>query len=116
MAELDCIFCKIVSGELPAQKIHQDELVTAFRDIHPLAPVHILIIPNKHLPNMNDLHPEHAAIAARMLIVVPELARQEGIADGGYRLILNTGVDANQVVMHVHMHMLGGSRMQYPMG
>jgi histidine triad (HIT) family protein len=116
MAELECIFCRIASGDVPAQKVHQDEWVTAFRDIHPLAPVHILIIPNLHLVNMNDLHPEHASIAARMLTVVPELARQEGIAEGGYRLILNTGQAANQVVMHMHMHMLGGSRMQYPMG
>jgi histidine triad (HIT) family protein len=116
MAELDCIFCKIVSREAPAQIVHQDDQVTAFRDIHPLAPLHILIIPNIHLVNLNDLRLEHSSIAARILTVVPELARQEGIAGGGYRLILNTGQDANQVVMHMHMHMLGGSRMQYPMG
>ena len=116
MAELDCIFCKIVLGETPAQKVFQDEWVTAFRDIHPLAPVHILIIPNLHLINTNDLKPEHAVMAARMLTVVPELARQEGIAESGYRLIMNTGLDGNQIVMHMHMHLLGGNRMQHPMG
>jgi len=116
MAELDCIFCKIVLGETPAQKVFQDEWVTAFRDIHPLAPVHILIIPNLHLTNTNDLKPEHAVMAARMLTVVPELARQEGIAESGYRLIMNTGLDGNQIVMHMHMHLLGGNRMQHPMG
>jgi len=116
MAEQDCIFCKIVVGETPAQKVFQDEWVTAFRDIHPLAPVHILIIPNLHLTNTNDLKPEHAVMAARMLTVVPELAKQEGIAESGYRLIMNTGLDGNQIVMHMHMHLLGGNRMQHPMG
>ncbi len=116
MAEQDCIFCKIVSGELPAGKVYQDEWVTAFRDIHPLAPTHILIIPNKHLTNTNDLTPDQAAMAARMLTVVPELARKEGIAESGYRLIMNTGPHGNQVVMHMHMHLLGGQPMQHPMG
>lgn len=116
MAEQDCIFCKIVLGETPAQKVFQDEWVTAFRDIHPLAPIHILIIPNLHLTNTNDLKPEHAVMAARMLTVVPEIAREEGIAESGYRLIVNAGPDGNQVVMHMHMHLLGGNRMQHPMG
>lgn len=116
MVEQDCIFCKIVSGELPADKVYQDEWVTAFRDIHPLAPTHILIIPNKHLTSTNDLAPDQAAMAGRMLTVVPELARQEGIAQRGYRLIMNTGPDGNQVVMHMHLHLLGGQQMQHPMG
>src|SRR3989337_1477514 len=103
MAEQDCIFCKIVVGETPAQKVFQDEWVTAFRDIHTL-----------HLINTNDLNPEHAVMAARMLTVVPELARQEGIAESGYRLIMNAGPDGNQIVMHMHMHLLGGNRMQHP--
>jgi len=115
MAE-DCIFCKIVSGELPADKVLQDEWVTAFRDIHPLAPTHILIIPNKHLTSTNDLIADQAAMAGRMFTVVPELARKEGIAESGYRLMINTGPDGNQVVMHMHMHLLGGQRMRYPMG
>jgi len=116
MVENDCIFCKIVLGEMPAQKVYQDELVTAFLDIHPLAPVHILIIPNAHLTNTNDLTSEHNAVAARMLTVVPELAKQEGIAESGYRLIVNAGADGRQEVMHLHMHLLGGNRMQHAMG
>lgn len=116
MAEEDCIFCKIVSGEIAAQQVYQDDLVTAFRDHQPLAPTHILIVPNQHLVNTNDLTSEHAAVAARMLTVVPELARQEGIAESGYRLILNTGPDGRQEVMHMHLHLLGGRPMRHPMG
>lgn len=116
MAEQDCIFCKIVAGQLPADKLYQDEWVTAFRDIHPLAPTHILIIPNKHLTNTNDLTPDQAAMAGRMLTVVSELAQKEGIAKSGYRLIMNTGPDGKQEVMHMHMHLLGGQGMKHPMG
>ncbi len=116
MADQDCIFCKIVSDELPADKVYQDEWVTAFRDIHPLAPTHILIIPNKHLTNTNDLTPDQAGLAGRMLTLVPELARKEGIAESGYRLIMNTGPDGKREVMHMHMHLLGGRPMQHPMG
>lgn len=112
----DCIFCKIVRGDLPAEKLYQDEFVTAFRDIHPLAPVHILIVPNQHLVNTNDLTPEHEVAAGRMLTIVPELAKGEGIDQSGYRLILNAGPDGRQEIMHMHMHLLGGHRMQHPMG
>lgn len=112
----DCIFCKIVAGDVPATKLYQDELVTAFRDINPLAPTHILIIPNVHLASANDLATEHAAVAGRMLTLAPELARQEHIAESGYRLILNTGADGRQEVPHMHMHLLGGRRMQHPLG
>jgi histidine triad (HIT) family protein len=116
MANQDCIFCKIVAGEIPSHKVLQDEWVTAFRDINPLAPTHILIIPNKHLTSTNDLTPYHAAMAGRMLTVVPEIAAKEGIAESGYRLIMNTGPDGNQVVMHMHLHLLGGQRMKHAMG
>lgn len=112
----DCIFCKIVAGELPSNQVYQDEWVTAFRDIHPLAPVHILIVPNKHLASTNDLTPEDATLAGRMLTLAPELARQEGIEEGGYRLIVNTGADGRQEVYHLHMHLLGGQRMKNPLG
>lgn len=112
----DCIFCRIVAGDVPSNQVYHDDLVTAFRDIHPLAPTHILIIPNEHIVNTNDLTSEQAGMAARMLTVVPEIARKEGVAEKGYRLILNAGPDGNQVVMHMHMHLLGGHRMKYPMG
>lgn len=116
MAETDCIFCKIVAGEVASDKVYQDEWVTAFRDINPLAPTHVLIIPNKHLESTNELNPDHAVIAGRMLTVVPEIAKKEGIDKSGYRLIMNIGPDGNQVVMHMHLHLLGGHRMKHPMG
>lgn len=116
MTDEDCIFCKIVAGELPAEKVYQDEWVTAFRDIHPLAPVHLLIIPNQHFTSTNDLTADQATMAGRMLTVVPELAQKEGVAESGYRLIMNAGHDGNQVVMHMHMHLLGGHKMKHPMG
>ncbi|MEX2162058.1 MAG: histidine triad nucleotide-binding protein [Anaerolineales bacterium] len=116
MSQPDCIFCKIVAGDLPAEKLYQDEWVTAFRDIHPLAPIHILIVPNQHLVNTNDLAAEHEKLAGRLLAVVPEIARQEGVAETGYRLIMNAGADGRQEVMHMHLHLLGGHRMQHPMG
>jgi histidine triad (HIT) family protein len=112
----ECIFCKIVAGEIPSEQVYKDELVTAFRDIHPLAPTHVLIIPNEHMVNTNDLSARHADMAARMLTVVPEIAKKEGIAENGYRLIMNAGPDGNQVVMHMHMHLLGGHRMKHRMG
>jgi histidine triad (HIT) family protein len=116
MKDKDCVFCKIVVGEIPSEKVFQDDLVTAFRDIHPLAPIHILIIPNDHLVNTNDLTDAHADLAARMLSVVPQIAQKEGVDQSGYRLIMNSGPDGNQVVMHMHLHLLGGHPMKYPMG
>jgi histidine triad (HIT) family protein len=90
----DCIFCKIVAGELPSEQVYKDDLVTAFRDIHPLAPTHVLIIPNEHMVNANDLSAKHADTAARILTVVPEIAKKEGVAESGYRLIMNAGPDS----------------------
>lgn len=116
MIKDDCIFCKIVAGEIPAEKLYQDEWVTVFRDINPLTPTHVLVIPNKHLASTNDLSPEDSVYAGRMLTVVPEIARQEGIAESGYRLIMNTGEHGKQEVMHMHLHLLGGRKMQNSMG
>jgi len=112
----DCIFCKIVTGEIPGQIVYKDELVTAFRDIHPAAPTHILIVPNKHIGNTNDLTEEDAGLMGHMLLKVRQIATDEGIAKNGYRLIINTGQAANQVVQHLHMHILGGHPMRHPMG
>lgn len=116
MQEKDCIFCKIASGGMEADIVYQDDLVTAFRDINPLAPSHILIIPNQHLQSTNQLNSHYAAEAARMLTLVPALARSEGIAESGYRLIMNAGPDGNQVVLHMHLHLIGGRKMEHPMG
>lgn len=112
----DCIFCKIAAGNLQADIVYQDDLVTAFRDINPVAPTHILIIPNQHIGSTNELTSEHKAEAGRMLTLVPELARKESIDNSGYRLIMNTGPDGNQVVMHIHLHLIGGQKMKHPMG
>lgn len=112
----ECIFCKIVSGESPSQKVYNDDLVTAFHDIHPVAPTHILIIPNKHIPSVNDLTPEDIPLVGHMLALAPKIAKREGVHESGYRLIINTGPHGGQVVYHLHLHLIGGQRMRYPMG
>jgi histidine triad (HIT) family protein len=111
-----CIFCKIINNEASATILFRDEQITAFRDIHPAAPVHILIVPNKHIASVNDLTPEDEALAGRLFLVARQLAEQEGIAESGYRLITNTGANGGQVIFHLHMHLLGGARMKYAMG
>jgi histidine triad (HIT) family protein len=112
----ECVFCKIIAGEIPSQQIYRDEQVTAFRDIHPAAPTHILIVPNRHIASINALAPEDEQLVGHMFAVAGQLAEQEGISDSGYRLIVNTGPDAGQVVFHLHLHLLGGHRMRHPMG
>jgi len=112
----ECTFCKIINSELPGKILYRDEQVTAFRDIHPVAPTHILIVPNKHLTSTNDLTIADEQMAGHMLLVAGQLAEQEGIDKSGYRLIINSGPDAGQVIFHVHLHLIGGQRMRYPMG
>ena len=113
MAEYDpnCIFCKIVRGETPGTIVHRDEQVTAFRDIAPAAPTHILIVPNEHIAQIAELSEAHAPLLGRLVTVANELARQEGIDRSGYRLIVNHGPDADQSVFHVHLHLVGGRRL-----
>jgi histidine triad (HIT) family protein len=112
----DCIFCKIVAGEAKASIVYKDENVTAFRDIHPLAPTHILIVPNRHIDSVGTLTEADEALAGRLLLTARNLAEQEGIAQSGYRLITNTGVDGGQTVYHLHVHLIGGQHMLHPMG
>ena len=112
----DCIFCKIISGEIPGEKVYNDDFVTAFLDIHPVAPTHMLIVPNKHIPSVNELAEEDELLTGRMLTVAKKLAAQEGIDENGYRLIINTGPHAGQVVFHLHLHLIGGQKMRHPMG
>lgn len=102
------IFARIVRGEIPADIVYQDEWVTAFRDIHPQAPTHILIVPNKVIPTVNDLTPEDEQVAGRLLLTAQKLAQQEGIAASGYRLIINCNQHGGQEVFHLHLHLLGG--------
>jgi histidine triad (HIT) family protein len=102
------LFEKIVSGELPATIVHQDEHVTAFRDIHPRAPTHILVVPNKPIPTADDVGDEDALLVGRMFLVARDLARREGIAVDGYRLIVNCRAHGGQEVPHLHVHLVGG--------
>jgi histidine triad (HIT) family protein len=112
----DCIFCKIIAGEIPSTQVYNDEVVTAFRDINPAAPTHVLIIPNKHIPSVNDLTVEDEQVMIHLFIAAKQIAEQEGIAESGYRLIVNTGPDGRQEVFHLHLHLLGGQKMRHPMG
>ena len=105
---MSTIFAKIIAGELPADIVYQDDLVTAFRDIHPSAPTHILIVPNKEIPTVNDLTAADEQVAGRMLLVAAKLAAQEGIDQSGYRLIVNCNTHGGQEVFHLHLHLIGG--------
>jgi histidine triad (HIT) family protein len=107
-----CVFCKIVSKEAKATIVYRDEQVTAFRDIHPIARIHILIVPNKHIESVNALEVEDEQLIGHLFTVARQLAKQEGIDKGGYRLITNTGIEAGQTVFHIHVHLIGGGRMQ----
>lgn len=112
----DCIFCKIIKGEIPSANVYRDEQATAFRDINPAAPTHILILPNKHIDSINALNHDDEQLIGHLFTTAKQLAAQEGIADGGYRLIMNTNADGGQTVFHIHLHLLGGAPMKHPMG
>ena len=111
-----CIFCKIVSNEARATIVYQDDQATAFRDIHPVAPTHILIVPNKHIDSVNALRTEDEQLIGHLFTVAGQLAKNEGIDQGGYRLIMNTGANGGQTIFHIHLHLIGGRRMKHPMG
>jgi histidine triad (HIT) family protein len=106
----DCLFCKIIAGKLPSDRVHEDEQVVVFKDIYPKAPVHLLVVPRVHFASLNELAPEHDALMAHMLHLLPQLARQQGL-DNGFRTIINTGPGGGQEVPHLHIHVLGGGRL-----
>ncbi len=112
----DCVFCKIAAGQSPAAIVYRDDRVIAFRDTRPRAPVHVLVCPIEHIPGLSDLKPEHEAIMGHLMFVVRQVAEQENIARSGYRVIVNNGRAAGQIVYHLHIHILGGAPMQHPMG
>lgn len=112
----DCIFCKIVAGEIPADIVYEDEQVLAFRDIAPQAPTHILIIPRKHIASINEAEPEDQAVLGKLLLSARHLAQAEGLSDAGYRLVINTGEHGGQTVFHIHLHLLGGRALNWPPG
>lgn len=112
----DCIFCKIIDRKIPSKVVHEDDDTFAFEDINPQAPTHVLVIPKRHVPTVSDLAPADDALVGKLHRVAAKLARERGIAEGGYRIVLNTNRDAGQTVFHVHLHLLGGRQMQWPPG
>lgn len=113
---MNCLFCKIVSGELPATIVYRDDHVIAFDDLHPQAPHHKLIVPLKHIATLNDAHPEDNELLGHMSQTAKMLAKQLGIADEGYRLVQNCNAGAGQTVFHIHLHLLGGRPFSWPPG
>jgi histidine triad (HIT) family protein len=107
----DCIFCRIMRGESPARIVYQDDAVTAFWDVSPKTPVHLLIIPNTHYDSLNQLNEADATLLGRLVQTAARLAAENGIAESGYRLVINTGPDAGQSVSHLHLHLIGGRHM-----
>jgi histidine triad (HIT) family protein len=113
---MDCIFCRIAGGDIPAEILHKDDLVVAFRDIAPQAPVHILIVPVKHFRNLTEVNGDDYEIIAHIFKVANELADREGIAESGYRIAVNSGKEGGQVVGHLHFHLLGGRQLSGDLG
>ncbi len=113
---MDCLFCKIAAGEIPSTKVYEDELVYAFRDIEPQAPVHVLIIPKEHIKSANELNEENAQVVAHIYAVAAKIAKAEGVAENGYRIVNNCGEDGGQTVGHLHFHLLGGRSLAWPPG
>ena len=112
----DCLFCRIVRGEIPAAKVYEDDLVLAFRDIAPRSPTHILVIPKQHIASVADLTEEDAPLLGRLFAATARIARDEGIADAGYRLVSNVGRWGGQTVDHLHIHLMGGRAFAWPPG
>ncbi len=111
MAASDCIFCKIASGDIPSVKLYEDDEIMAFDDINPAAPVHFLVVPKEHIPTMDDLGEAHASTVGKMVLVGAQIAREKGIAQDGYRQVVNCRKHGCQEVFHLHMHILGGRKM-----
>ncbi len=112
----DCLFCKIVSGEIPCDKIFESELLIAFRDIAPVSPTHILIIPKKHISSLNEMEDGDRLLAGEMLFCVKKIAKSEKIELSGYRTVINTNNNGGQTVFHIHIHLIGGRQMEWPPG
>ncbi len=107
----DCIFCKIIDGKIPGDIVYRDDEIVVFKDIHPLTPTHLLVIPAKHISGLTDLAPTDNALMGNMIAVANKVAKEQVISESGYRLVINSGKDAGQIVFHLHMHILGGRQM-----
>lgn len=112
---MDCIFCKIIKGDIPSSKVYENEYVYAFRDINPQAPVHILVVPKEHISSVDEITAQNSALVAKIFEAIPEIAKSEKLS-GGYRVISNCGADACQSVKHLHFHILGGAQLGEQMG
>ncbi|MHB8472546.1 MAG: histidine triad nucleotide-binding protein [Gammaproteobacteria bacterium] len=112
----DCLFCKMVSGAIAPDVVFEDDTVLAFRDINPQAPTHVLIVPKQHIATLNDLRAEDAALIGKLYLAAQQIAQQAGIAERGYRTVMNCNAEAGQSVFHIHLHLLGGRPMQWPPG
>ena len=111
---MDCLFCKIVAGEIPSTRVYEDDMVLAFRDIAPQAPTHILVIPKAHIASVAEISGDNSGVVAHIFEVIPQIARAEGL-DSGYRVVSNCGEDAGQTVHHLHFHILGGRKLELQM-
>lgn len=112
----DCLFCKMIRGEIQPNTVYEDDRVLAFRDINPQAPTHVLVIPKEHIATINDLGPGDTSLVGELYLAAQEVARSEGLAESGYRTVMNCGRDAGQAVFHIHLHVLGGRPMHWPPG
>ena len=112
----DCLFCKIIAGQIPSQKVYEDEQMLAFRDIDPQAPEHIVIVPKEHIASANEITGENSGIIAHIFAVIPQIVKQLGIAEQGYRIVNNCGENGGQTVNHLHFHLMGGRAFVWPAG
>lgn len=112
----DCLFCKIVAGQVPAKLVHQDELCVGFQDINPQAPQHALFIPRRHVATLNDATAEDRELLGHLMVSAAKYAKEAGVADSGFRVVMNTNAAAGQTVFHVHLHLLGGRSLSWPPG
>ena len=112
----DCLFCRIVAGEIPSDRVLEDDEIVAFRDIDPQAPTHVLIIPRRHIASLNELAPEDDALVGGMVRTAAAIAKDQGLSERGYRTVFNCNADAGQTVFHIHLHLLGGRTMAWPPG
>lgn len=112
----NCIFCKIIAGEIPSKKVYEDDVCVAFNDISPQAPTHILVIPREHFASLDEAESKHKEVLGHLLLSAAEIARQSGFAKNGYRVVINTNDDGGQTVFHLHVHLLGGRQFIFPPG
>ena len=108
----DCVFCKIIKGEIPSEKVYEDDEIFAFKDINPVAPIHILVIPKKHIATLLDVTEEDSHLISKLFVAINKIAKQIGIEESGFRIVANCGKDSGQEVMHIHFHMLAGKKLE----